>query len=285
MLAAVSLRHHTQIMSEQNAASAALNPSPDASDASSPKVVSAEVIWCHRWNDHLLSIRIARDASYPFVPGQFARIGLRDESGEMIWRAYSIVSAPSEAFLEFFLVVLPGGKFSSRVAKLNVGDTMMLEKPAQGFLTLDRFVGGNDLWLIGTGTGLAPYISMIREPSTWQRFENIIVALSVREAQDLAYTEEIAALAKRNGESKLHFVRSLTRDANVPDTLHGRLTTLTQSGELERAAGIPFDLARSRFMLCGNPEMVEAMRAILKGRGFAMNRRLTPGHIIVENYW
>jgi ferredoxin/flavodoxin---NADP+ reductase len=249
------------------------------------KVITAPVIWRHRWNDHLLSIRIAREAGYTFQPGQFARIGLRDEAGEMIWRAYSIVSAPHETFLEFFLVVVPEGKFSSRVAKLNVGDAMMLEKPAQGFLTLDRFIGGNDLWLIGTGTGLAPYISMIREPSTWQRFENIIVALSVRETKDLAYTDEIAELAKRNGESKLHFVRSLTRDDAVPNTLHGRLTTLTESGTLENAAGLPFDLARSRFMLCGNPEMVEAMRALLKARGFAMNRRLTPGHIIVENYW
>ncbi len=251
-------------------------------------ITNAKIIWRHRWNDHLLSIRIARDAAYSFVPGQFARIGLKDEHGEMIWRAYSIVSAPHEPFLEFFLVVVPEGKFSSRVAKLDVGDHMQLEKPAQGFLTLDRFIGGNDLWLIGTGTGLAPYISMLREPSTWQRFEHIIIALSVREVRDLAYIDEIETLAATHRETRLHFVKSLTREtaANAAtNVLHGRLTNLTESGELERAANVAFDLARSRFMLCGNPEMVEAMRAILKSKGFAMNRRLTPGHIIVENYW
>jgi ferredoxin--NADP+ reductase len=157
-------------------------------------------------------------------------------------------------------------------------------------LTLDRFGDGDDLWLIGTGTGLAPYISMLREPSTWKRFQNIVIALSVREAQDLAYVDEIEALAASHtaGEAKLHFVKSLTRDTNstvATNVLHGRLTTLTESGALEQHAHLAFDLARSRFMLCGNPEMVEAMRAILKARGFAMNRRLTPGHIIVENYW
>jgi ferredoxin/flavodoxin---NADP+ reductase len=257
----------------------------------SSNTVHAPILWRHLWNDHLLSIRIARDADYRFVPGQFARIGLADANGEATWRAYSIVSAPHEPFLEFFLVVLPEGKFSARVAKLDVGQTIMLEKPAQGFLTLERFKDGRDLWLIGTGTGLAPYISMLREPSTWTRFSHIVVALSVREARDLAYIAEIEALAASHtaGEAKLSFVTSLTRDEVSGDTsasaLHGRLTTLTETGELERHAGVPFDLNRSRFMLCGNPEMVEAMRAILKSRGFAMNRKLTPGHIIVENYW
>jgi ferredoxin/flavodoxin---NADP+ reductase len=166
----------------------------------------------------------------------------------------------------------------------------LLERPAQGFLTLDRFKDGRDLWLIGTGTGLAPYISMLRERSTWQRFVNIVVALSVREAGDLAYVEELQGLCVSHtasgsaGEAKLRFITSLTREAKE-GALQGRLTALTESGALEQAAGLPFDLAASRFMLCGNPEMVESMRALLKARGFAMNRRLTPGHIIVENYW
>ncbi|MFO0465232.1 MAG: ferredoxin--NADP reductase, partial [Burkholderiales bacterium] len=256
---------------------------PDDTVNDPPKVVSAPIVYRHEWNSHLLSIRIARDPGYRFTPGQFARIGLADGNGETTWRAYSIVSAPHEPFLEFFLVVLPGGKFSARVAKLAIGEEILLEKPAQGFLTLDRFRDGADLWLIGTGTGLAPYVSMLREPSTWKRFQNIVIALSVREAQDLAYVDEIETLAASHtaGEAKLHFVKSLTRDRNATpaaNILHGRLTTLTESGELEANTELAFDLDRSRFMLCGNPEMVEAMRAILKARGFAMNRRLTPGH-------
>jgi ferredoxin/flavodoxin---NADP+ reductase len=270
---------------------------PDDTNPPAPKIVNAPILWRHEWNSHLLSIRIARDTDYQFVPGQFARIGLRDETGECVWRAYSIVSAPHEAFLEFFLVILPGGKFSARLARLAIGETILLEKPAQGFLTLDRFKDGNDLWLIGTGTGLAPYISMLREPSTWSRFTNIVIALSVRESRDLAYVSELEALAASHqaGEAKFHFVKSLTRESagvgagvgagSNAGALSGRLTTLTETGALEQHAGLSFDLLQSRFMLCGNPEMVEAMRAILKARGFAMNRRLTPGHIIVENYW
>jgi len=232
---------------------------PDDTVNDPPKVVSAPIVYRHEWNSHLLSIRIARDPGYRFTPGQFARIGLADGNGETTWRAYSIVSAPHEPFLEFFLVVLPGGKFSARVAKLAIGEEILLEKPAQGFLTLDRFRDGADLWLIGTGTGLAPYVSMLREPSTWKRFQNIVIALSVREAQDLAYVDEIETLAASHtaGEAKLHFVKSLTRDRNATpaaNILHGRLTTLTESGELEANAELAFDLDRSRFMLCGNPE-------------------------------
>lgn len=268
-------------------------PAPDIAPATAgAKITEVPILWRHEWNSHLLSIRIAKPSDYDFLPGQFARIGLKDEAAEQgvtpetTWRAYSIVSSPDQAFLEFFLVVLPSGKFSARVARRAVGETIMLEKPAQGFLTLDRFKDGDDLWLMGTGTGLAPYISMLRERSTWQRFRNIVLALSVREARDLAYVEEIETLAASHakGEARLRFIKSLTRET-VDGTLHGRLTTLTESGALERAADLPFDSQRSRFMLCGNPEMVEAMRALLKGRGFAMNRRLTPGHIIVENYW
>ena len=140
-------------------ASQPLTPPADAP----AKFTEEPVVWLHRWNDGLMSFRIRRDPAYAFTPGQFARIGLRKANGDVIWRAYSIVSAPDEAFLEFFLVVVPTGEFSSRVSQLAVGDRMLVEKQAQGFLTADRFKDGRDLWLLGTGTGLAPYISMLRD--------------------------------------------------------------------------------------------------------------------------
>ena len=261
------------------------NLSPAATAA--PKFTDEPVVWIHHWNPGLMSFRIRRDPAYKFTPGQFARIGLTKENGEIIWRAYSIVSAPDDAFLEFFLVVVPTGEFSSRIAQLKVGEMMHLEKMSQGFLTTDRFKDGRDLWLIATGTGMAPYISMVRDAAVWRQFENIIVVQSVREHRDLAYTEELDQLAlahQTEGQAKLTFVRTLTREM-VEGTLHGRVTALTDSGELERGASLALTNAHSRFMLCGNPEMVEAMRAILKARGFRMNRRLEPGHIVVENYW
>jgi ferredoxin/flavodoxin---NADP+ reductase len=252
-----------------------------------PKFTEEPVVYIHHWNDGLMSLRIHRDAAYGFVPGQFARIGLKKEDGEVIWRAYSIVSAPHEAFLEFFLVIVPTGEFSSRVAKLKLGDTMLVEKQSQGFLTADRFKDGRDLWLMSTGTGLAPYISMVRDHVLWQQFENIVIVLSVRERSDLGYTEELKFLADnspRPGGAKLQFVTTLTRD-KLEGALSGRINALIESGELERAAALPLTDEHSRFMLCGNPEMVEGMRALLKSRGFRMNRKLEPGHIIVENYW
>lgn len=244
----------------------------------------------HRWNPALMSFRLRRDPGYVFAPGQFARIGLVKENGETLWRAYSIVSAPHEAFLEFFLLVVTTGEFSRRVGTFNVGDTMLVEQMPQGFLTIDRFKQPGreqDLWLLATGTGLAPYISMLRDAAVWTRFENIIVVLSVRERHDLGYTEELEQLAAnhaREGLAKSHFVKTLTRDT-LHGALHGRINTLLESGALEAAAGVALSDARSRFMLCGNPEMVETMRRLLKGRGFRMNRKLAPGHIIVENYW
>lgn len=262
-------------------------PTPPTTTAT---ITVEPVVWLHRWNPSLMSFRLRRDPAYIFVPGQFARIGLVKENGETLWRAYSIVSAPQEAFLEFFLLVVPTGEFSSRVGRFNVGDTMLVEQMPQGFLTVDRFRQpgrAQDLWLLATGTGLAPYISMLRDESVWKRFENIVIVLSVRERHDLGYTEELEQLAAdhaREGQAKFHFVKTLTRDT-LHGALHGRINTLVESGELEAASGVALNDKRSRFMLCGNPEMVETMRKMLKGRGFRMNRKLEPGHIIVENYW
>jgi ferredoxin--NADP+ reductase len=252
-----------------------------------PKFTEVPVVWIHHWNPGLMSLRVHRDPGYTFTPGQFARIGLRAQNGEVIWRAYSIVSAPDEAFLEFFLVVVPTGEFSSRVAGLKLGDTMLVEKHAQGFLTADRFRDGRDLWLLATGTGLAPYIAMLRDPVVWKQFENIVVVFSVREQADLGYVDELGFLAKNSpkpGGAKLQFFVTLTRETSA-GVLNGRINALLSSGELERAALLPLSHEHSRFMLCGNPEMVESMRALLKARGFRMNRKLEPGHIIVENYW
>ena len=276
------------MMHEALISTPAAAPVPAALPAA--KFTEQPVVWVHRWNAGLMSFRLRRDPDYRFVPGQFARIGIRVESGEVIWRAYSIVSAPHESFLEFFLVVVPTGEFSSRVGKFNVGDTVLVEHMPQGFLTVDRFKQPGreqDLWLIATGTGLAPYVAMLRDDAVWKRFEHIVLVLSVRERHDLGYMEELEQLATahaKDGMAKFHLVKTLTRD-NLHGALHGRINALVESGDLESAAGVRLSDARSRFMLCGNPEMVESMRALLKARGFRMNRKLEPGHIIVENYW
>jgi ferredoxin--NADP+ reductase len=140
--------------------------------------------------------------------------------------------------------------------------------------------------MLSTGTGLGPFIAMLEDDAVWRQFDRLVVVHSVRHAAELGYRARLELLTRspRAGGAKLHYVPTLTRDPESALT-QGRITTLVQSGGLESSAGIAFDAARSRFMLCGNPAMVEESRALLKARGFTNDRKLTPGHIAVENYW
>ncbi|MDE7976549.1 ferredoxin--NADP reductase, partial [Escherichia coli] len=129
--------------------------------------------------------------------GQFARLGVYKPSGSIVWRAYSMVSAPHDEFLDFFSIVVPDGEFTSELSRLREGDQLLVDRQAFGFLTLDRFVDGRDLWLLATGTGVAPFVSILQDFEVWERFESIKLVYSVRESKELAYCELIAGLAER----------------------------------------------------------------------------------------
>ena len=241
------------------------------------------------WTDSLFSFRTTRDRGYRFTPGQFARIGVRDRDNDTtIWRAYSIASASYDEHLEFFSVVVPGGAFTSRLATLREGDPILVERKSYGFLTTDRFDSGHDLWMLATGTGLAPFLSILHEFDTWESYDNLVLVQSVRTQPELAYEDLIRGFEKSEYYAqfahKLRYARIVTREP-VPGTLRDRVTKLLASGVLEENVGIKLDLDRSRIMLCGNPEMVEDSRALLTSRGFRVSRRGEPGHLAVENYW
>jgi ferredoxin--NADP+ reductase len=242
------------------------------------------------WTDSLFSFRTTRDRGYRFVPGQFARIGVRDPrtDGATIWRAYSIASASYEEHLEFFSVVVPGGAFTTRLSKLREGDPILVERRSYGFLTTDRFEAGHDLWMLATGTGLAPFLSILHEFATWEHYENLVLVQSVRTQPELAYEDLIRGFEKSDYYAqfahKLRYVRIVTREP-VAGTLRDRVTKLLASGVLEENVGLRLDHDRSRIMLCGNPEMVEDSRKLLAGRGFRVSRRGDPGQLAVENYW
>ena len=241
------------------------------------------------WTDSLFSFRTTRDRAYRFVPGQFARLGVPGNAeGSTVWRAYSIASAAHDEHLEFFSVVVPGGAFTSRLAKLREGDPIRVERRSYGFLTTDRFEAGRDLWMIATGTGLAPYLSILHDFETWQAYDNLILVHSVRTQLELAYEDVIRGFDKSEHYAeyahKLRYVRVVTREP-VPGTLGDRVTRLLASGVLEQNVGLKLDHDRSRIMLCGNPEMVEDSRKILQERGYRLSRRGDPGHLAVENYW
>jgi len=256
--------------------------------ASEEKFTRQRLLEVQTLTPNLFTLRTSRDPGFRFTAGQFARLGVRKPSGCIVWRAYSMVSAPHYEFLDFFSIVVPDGEFTSELSRLAVGDELLVDKQAFGFLTLDRFPDGRDLWLLATGTGIAPFLSILQDFEAWQRFERIILVYSVRETRELAYQQLIAELPQRDYldglGSKLLYLPVVTRE-QIPGALHGRITTLIENGELERAADLQLTPEHSRIMLCGNPQMIEDTRAVLKARdlNLAMTRR--PGQVAVENYW
>ncbi|MCY1400362.1 Ferredoxin--NADP reductase [compost metagenome] len=236
----------------------------------------------------LFTLRTTRDPGFRFRAGQFARLGVTKADGSVVWRAYSMVSSPFDDYLDFFSIVVPGGEFTSELSRLREGDNLLVDRQAFGYLTLDRFVDGRDLWLLATGTGVAPFLSILQDFEVWERFESIKLVYSAREARELAYLDLIAGLTERDYlqeyAGKLQFIPTITREQHA-GALQGRITRLIESGELEQAAGLKLEPHSSRVMLCGNPQMIDDTRQLLKQRGLQLSLSRKPGQVAVENYW
>lgn len=261
------------------------------------------------WTPNLFSFTVSRPASFKFTAGQFVRLGVnpsqlqyyqqQDEASsdvsdaalnEDIFRAYSIISSPFDEVLEFFSIVIPDGAFTSQLQHLQVGDELLLNTMPFGFLTLARYQKPlpKDLWLLATGTGLAPFLSMLQDLQTWQDYEHIVLAYSARSIEELAYVDKIESLQEDFGTlvdnpAKLIFIPIVTREP-VEGALTERLPKLLLDGTLQERAGIALDTDSTHVMLCGNPDMVEDTKETLKSLGLVMNRR-GEGNIAVENYW
>lgn len=274
---------------------AIMRPSPVFRRSAPPdplaKATAERILSIRHWSEKLFSVRVTRSASFRFVPGQWARLGIASGSGlpgAVIWRPYSMASAAYDEYLEFFSIIVPDGAFSTRLAKAGVGDTLYVEREPYGFLTTARFTGGRHLWLLASGTGLAPFLSILREPETWRRYDERVLAYSVREERELAYRDELAALDKDEllgaGHPPLRFVPVVTREP-APGALHSRLPALIASGELEAAVGLPLSIEASRILVCGNPAMLDDVRDALEVRGLQADRSARPGQFATENYW
>ena len=259
---------------------------------SGEKWTGERILSIRYWTPTLLSFRTTRYRGFRFTPGHYARLGLDDADGNIVWRPYSLVSATYDDYLEFIAVLVPGGAFSALLEKLRVGDGVQVEKASYGFLSVDQLAPGRDLWLLASGTGLGPFLSILREPQVWQRFERLIVVHSVRHSSELTYRTEIAALPddalladdRAQLASQLTYLPVLTREPGAT-ALSARIPELLADGRLEAAAGRPLSVESSRLMICGNPEMVRDMRRLLSARGFACSRRGAPGQMAFENYW
>ena len=261
------------------------------------------------WTPNLFSFTVSRPDSFKFTAGQFVRLGVnpsqlnyykqQGEAGndvanealnEDVFRAYSIVSSPFDEVLEFFSIVIPDGAFTSQLQHLEVGDELLLNTMPFGFLTLARYQKPlpKDLWLLATGTGLAPFLSMLQDLKTWEDYEHIILAYSARSIEELAYVDKIKSLQEDFGSlvdnpAKLIFIPVVTREP-IEGALTERLPKLLLDGTLQERAGIALDVDSTHVMLCGNPDMVEDTKETLKRLGLVMNRR-GEGNIAVENYW
>jgi ferredoxin--NADP+ reductase len=243
--------------------------------------LEGEVVENRHWTDSLFSLRV-KGAPLVFDAGQFVRIAL-DIDGERVARAFSMVNAPGEPLLEFYGVVVPQGPLSPRLARLQATDRLFVASNPAGFLVLSEVPRAETLWLMATGTGIAPFISMLRADTPWQRFENVVLVHAVRRAPELVYRDEVDRTRAKHGP-RFMYVPIVSRE-DAPRALRGRIPALLNDGRLEGAAGLKLASAGSQVMLCGNPDMLKDTTAALVGRGLRKNRRRTPGQITVESFW
>ena len=245
------------------------------------------VLDVHHWTDAYFSFSTTRDSGFRFENGQFVMIGLENEGARPLLRAYSIASANWEERLHFFSIKVQDGPLTSRLQHLKPGDKLVVGKKPTGTLLISDLHPGKHLYLLGTGTGLAPWLSIVKDPETYERFEKVIVCHGVRFEQDLAYRDyfekelfedEILGELVRD---KLLYYPAVTRE---PFRNHGRLTTLMETGEMPQTLGLPpFDPANDRFMICGSPQMLADLRNVLDARGFEVSPRIgSPGHYVFE---
>ncbi|WP_338666107.1 ferredoxin--NADP reductase [Pararoseomonas sp. SCSIO 73927] len=245
----------------------------------------AEVLEVRHWTDRLFSFRCTREPGFRFLAGQFAMIGLVVD-GKPLLRAYSVASPPWEETLEFLSIKVQDGPLTSRLQNIRVGDTVLVNRKPVGTLLLDNLLPGKNLWFLSTGTGLAPFMSLIREPEAYDRFEKVIVTHTVRDVEELAYREYITGELMQHeflGEmvrEKLVYYPSVTRQ-DFPT--RGRITELMDSGRIYADLGLPpLSPENDRVMLCGSPEMLADTKARLEALGMKEGSAHEPAHFVVE---
>tara|TARA_B100001105_G_scaffold85743_2_gene67954 strand:+ start:523 stop:1296 length:774 start_codon:yes stop_codon:yes gene_type:complete len=244
-----------------------------------------KVLSVHHWTDRLFTFTTTRDAGLRFSNGHFTMIGLR-VNGKPLLRAYSIVSPNYEEHLEFLSIKVPDGPLTSRLQHIQVGDTVIVGKKPTGTLLIDYLLPGKRLYLVGTGTGLAPFMSIIRDPATYEKFEQVVLIHGVRQKDELAYHDLVTDHLPKHeflGEmisQQLLYYPTVTRESykNM-----GRVTDLMVSGKLFQDLGVPnIDPAEDRVMICGSPAMLRDLKHLLEDRQFKEGNTTTPGDFVIE---
>lgn len=240
-----------------------------------------KVVEYKQWSKTLYSLYVNSDIQ-PFEAGQFVKIAL-EIKGELIGRPYSLVNPPDSRPLEFYCVEVPNGPLSAHLVKLISGDEILVAPRAHGFMILDEVPQAKHLWLMATGTGVGPFLSILATDKPWHRFEQVVLVYAVRTLSDLSYQEHISQiLAKHPGQ--FTFIPFLSREPS-DFALSGRIPQAIIDGRLEAHVGIKISTENSQIMLCGNPQMVKDTTNALIDRGLKKHRRFDSGHITAENYW
>lgn len=245
-----------------------------------------EVLSVKHYTDRLFAFRIARPATFRFRSGEFVMIGLPKEDGRPLLRAYSVASPAWDEELEFYSIKVPDGPLTSRLQDIRPGDSVLLGKKPTGTLVLDALVGGKRLYMFSTGTGFAPFASLVRDPETYSRFDEVIVTHTCRDVAELDYSIETVAAAKADplvGEeasAQLRHFTSCTREAYAQS---GRITTLIDTGELFDKLGVPkLDPETDRAMICGSMEMINDTKERLLDAGLVEGSNASPAQFVIE---
>ena len=243
------------------------------------------VLTVHHWTDRLFGFTTTRDPALRFSNGHITMIGLRVDAKPLL-RAYSIVSANYEEHLEFLSIKVPNGPLTSKLQHIQVGDTIVVGKKPTGTLLIDYLLPAKRLYLLSTGTGLAPFLSVIRDPDTYEKFQEVVLVHGVREVKELAYydylTEELPQhdILGEMVSAQLKYYPTVTRE---PFRNQGRMTDLMKSGKLFADLGLPpLNPLEDRAMLCGSPEMLNDLKHMLEQAGFDEGNTTRPGDFVIE---
>jgi len=244
-----------------------------------------QVLSVHHWTESLFSFTTTRDPGFRFQNGQFTMMGLEVE-GRPLLRAYSMASANHEEALEFFSIKVSDGPLTSRLQKIRQGDTVLVGRKATGTLIVDNLLPGSRLLLLSTGTGLAPFASLIKDPEVYDRFETIVLVHGCRQVSELAYGEQLVAKLRDDDlfgpllSEKLVYYPTVTRE---PFRNRGRITDLITSKQIFDDIGQkPLDIATDRIMMCGSPAMLDELKQMFETCGFLEGSNSTPGHFVIE---
>ena len=244
-----------------------------------------EVLTVHHWTDRLFSFTTTRDQALRFSNGHFTMIGLK-VNGKPLLRAYSIVSPNYEEHLEFLSIKVPDGPLTSRLQHIQVGDSIIVGRKPTGTLLIDYLLPGKNLYMLSTGTGMAPFLSVLRDPETYERFDKVILVHGVRQVNELAYhdylTQELPQheLLGEMVSSQFLYYPTVTRE---PYQHMGRITDLMESGQLFADLGLPtLDPTQDRVMICGSPQMLKDLKSLLEQRGFQEGNTTRPGDFVIE---